>query len=404
MSRKVCQFINRLTGASLRKLLISAGFPYHKDPLSYKRIWVFIMLPFMKEESLADLALRHGSELKKLYILLNRHPESSERLLHLMSIPVFVTLLRESDLSGETEKSRRRIRIIADDTKSEKFGRHMEFIHKLSDHGKRRHITGYNCIFVTAASGDTVFPLSPVLWLPKIHPARRSRNDIAADEIARLKTVCESHGCNPEKTEILSDSAYCVQKVVISSENAWFRMITKVGDTHKFQFGDEHLTPREIIEKVKNLQWKYPEPGHCYQRITACHHTYGTVILTVRRRELNSGKTAYDVLMCSKTFINSVRIHKSCKKRWETELRFKYYRQYLRPGKSHVRKSGSVRSCLSAAAVAGLIVNLFRQTFFRKMSFRSAVRLIQKEICTWQCQLFSICCIINAPDFYCLYI
>jgi len=169
-------------------------------------------------KSLADLALRHGSELKKLYILLNRHPESSERLLHLMSIPVFVTLLRESDLSGETEKSRRRIRIIADDTKSEKFGKHMEFIHKLFDPAKKRYITGYNYIFVIAASGDTVFPLSSVLRIPETHPGHRSRNDIAADEIFRLKTACESHGCNSEETEILFDSAYCVQKVVTVAE------------------------------------------------------------------------------------------------------------------------------------------------------------------------------------------
>lgn len=381
MKKKVCQFINRITGASLRKLAISAGFPYHKDPLSYKWIWVFIMLPFMEEESLADLALSHGSELKKLYIILNSHPESFEKLLHLMSIPVFVTLLREFDLSGETEKSRRRIRIVIDDTKSEKFGKNMEFIHKLFDHAKKRYITGYNYIFVIAASGDTVFPLSSVLWLPKTHPAHRSRNDIAENEILRLKKVCESHGCNPEETEILFDSAYCVQKVANASENAGFRMITKVGNTHKFQFGNEHPTPGEITEKVKNMQWKYPEPGHCCQRITACHHTYGTVILTVRRRELNSGKIVYDVLMCNKTFINSVRIHKSYKKRWKIEMQFKYYKQYLRLGKSQFRKSGSIRSCLSAAAVAGLITGLFRQTFFRKKSFRSAVRLIQKEIC-----------------------
>ncbi|MEZ4524756.1 MAG: hypothetical protein R2941_02400 [Desulfobacterales bacterium] len=128
------------------------------------------MLPFMEEESLADLALRHGSELKKLYIILNRHPESFEKLSHLVSIPVFVRLFREFDLSNETEKSRRRIRIIVDDTKSEKFGNHMEFIHKLSDHAKKRCITGYNYIFVIAASGDTVFPLSAVLWIPETSP------------------------------------------------------------------------------------------------------------------------------------------------------------------------------------------------------------------------------------------
>jgi len=238
---------------------------------------------------------------------------------------------------------------------------------------------------MTAASGDTVFPLSAVLWIPKSCPGRRSRNDTADDEIPGLKTVYESHGCSPEETEILSDSAYCVQKVVTAAENAGFRVITKVGNTHKSEFGGEFLTPGQISEKTVNYQWKYPEPRHSCQRLTAHHHTYGTVILTVRRRELNSGKIVYDVLMSNKIFINSVRIHKSCKKRWEIEMQFKYCRQYLRPGKSQVRKSGSVRSCLSAAAVAGLIVNLFRQTFFRKMSFRSAVRLIQKRMCTWQC-------------------
>ena len=385
MKKKVCQFINRLTGVSLRKLVISAGFPYHKDPLSYELIWIFIMLPFMEEESLADLALKHGSELKRLYIILNRHPESFEKLSHLMSIPVFVRLFREFDLSDETEKSRRRIRIIVDDTKSEKFGKHMEFIHKLFDHAKKRFITGYNYIFVIAASGDMVFPISSVLWIPGTHPDHRSRNGIAADEILRLKTACERHGCNSEEIEIIFDSAYCVQKVVTTAENAGFRVITKVGNTHKFEFEGELLTPGEIAEKIKNLQWKYLEPGQSYQRITARHHTYGTVILTVRCRELNGGKIAYDVLLCSKTFINSVRIHKSYKKRWEIEMQFKYYKQYLRLGKSQFRKSGSVRSCLSAAAIAGLIAGLFRQTFFRKMSFRSAVRLIQKELCTWQC-------------------
>lgn len=380
MKKNVCQFIKNLTGSSLKNLVISAGFPYHKNPLLYERLWVFIMLPFMEEESLAELTLKHGSELKKLYILLNRYPQSSDNLLRLPSIPVFIRLPGEYELCDETEKSRRRIRIIADDTKAEKFGKNMEYIHKLFDPGKNRYISGYNYILLLAASGDTVFPLSFVLRLPKPHPGYRSRNDIAADEISELKAACESRGYNLENVEILFDSAYCVQKVVSAAQNAGLRVITKVGNTHKSEFGNELLTPREIIEKVKNLQWKYPEPRHSFHRINSRHHTYGTVILTVRRRELKNGKTVYDVLMCNKTFMNSARIHKCYKRRWEIEMHFKYYKQYLKLGKSSFRKPGSVRSCLSAAAMAGLIVNLFRQTFFRKISFRSAVRLIRKKM------------------------
>ena len=345
----------------------------------YEWLWVFIMLPFMEEESLAELSLKHGSELKKLYILLNRYPVCFDNLLRLLSIPIFIRLLGEYDLCDETEKSRRRIRIVFDDTKAEKFGMNMEFIHKLFDHGKNRYLIGYNYILLLAASGDTAFPLSFVLWLPATHPDHRSRNDIAADEILRLKTACEKRGYDLKETEILFDTAYCVQKVVTAAENAGLRVITKVADTHKFEFGGESLTPREIIEKVKNLQWKYLEPGHCYHRTSAFHHTYGTVMLTVRRRELKNGKIVYDVLMCNKNFINSVRVHKSYKKRWEIEMHFKYYKQYLKLGKSSFRKPGSVRSCLSAVAMAGLFVSLFRQNFFRKMSFRAAVRLISKS-------------------------
>jgi hypothetical protein len=49
-----------LTGKKLRILVIRAGFPYHKDPLLYHWLWVFIMLPFLDEDSLNDLSEKHG--------------------------------------------------------------------------------------------------------------------------------------------------------------------------------------------------------------------------------------------------------------------------------------------------------------------------------------------------------
>lgn len=383
MSQKIecSRLVKGLTGVNLRILVIRAGFPWHKAPSLYHWLWVFILLPFLEEDSLNDLSEKHGLELRKLYKILIRHSDAFEQLLRMLSLPLFFELMDEFNESDDTGKSRRRIRIIFDDTNVEKFGKCMEFIHKLFDHAKDRYIMGYNYVLLLAVSDDTVFPISFVLWLPKGHPDYRSKNDIARDEILLLEKECDKNGYCLEEVEILFDSAYCVQKVMKAANDVGLRIVTKSGNTHKFEFEGELLTPSKIIEKVKDRQWKYLEANHCYQRLSAQHHVYGQVVLTVRRRELKNGKIIYDVLLCNKSFYNSVRIHKSYKKRWEIEMHFKYYKQYLSLGKTQFQKVGAIRSHLLCVAIAALIVALFRCQAVRKMSFRRAVRLISHKLC-----------------------
>ncbi|MCP4347574.1 MAG: transposase [Desulfobacterales bacterium] len=295
-------------------------------------------------------------------------------------MPLFFELLGNFNLSDATAQSRLRIRIVIDDTKAEKSGKYMDFIHKLFDSAKKRYITGYNYVLILAISGDTVIPLSFVLWLPAEHPDHRSKNDIARDGINLLKKECDRRGCSLGEVEILFDSAYCVQKVMTAAEAAGFRIITKAGGTHKFEFEGELLTPNEIIEKVKDREWKYLEAGHFYQRLSAQHHVYGKLVLAVRSRRLKNGKTVYDMLICNKSFYTVPRIHVSYKKRWEIEMHFKYYKQYLSLGRSQFQKIGSIRSHLMCVAIAGLIAALFRRQSARKISFRRAVRQIAKEL------------------------
>ncbi len=54
------RFCHRLTGKTLRILLIRAGFPYHKAPHVYQWVWVFLLLPFLEEASMHELIERHG--------------------------------------------------------------------------------------------------------------------------------------------------------------------------------------------------------------------------------------------------------------------------------------------------------------------------------------------------------
>lgn len=374
------QLCKRLTGNTLRILVIQAGFPYHKGPLLYQWLWVFIMLPFLDEDSLNDLIEKHGKPLRKLYGLLRHHPEKFEKFVHLLSLPLFFELLNDFQAANATGKSRQRLKLIVDDTKAEKFGKCMDFLHKLYDHTKDKYIMGYNYVLVLVVSGTVAFPLSFILWLPKESPDYRSKNDIIRDEINNLDDICKKREHDLNEVEFLGDSAYCVQKVFAAADKAGLRIITKPGNTHKFEFEGECLTPKEIIEKVKKGQWKYLEANIWYQRVSVKHHVYGDIVLIVRSRQLKNQKDVYDVLLCNKTFYNGVRIHKSYKRRWEIELYFKYYKQYLSLGKSQFGKLGSIRSQLACVAIAALMLALFLRQAFRKISFRQAVKLMTQEL------------------------
>lgn len=54
--------------------------------------------------------------------------------------------------------------------------------------------------------------------------------------------------------------------------------------THKFEFEGQKLTPKELIEKVKNGHWKYLDSGRLYQRLLVHHHNYGDVVFCGKKK------------------------------------------------------------------------------------------------------------------------
>ena len=369
-------FIKRLINKDLRIFIIQAGFPYHKSPHLYQWLWVFILLPFLPEDTLNELSDKHGKELRHLYQIIEKYPNSFEKLVNLLAIPLFFELLEEFNNSNETKQSRTRIQLIVDDTKSEKFGHCMEFIHKLFDSGKKQYIMGYNYVFVIVVSGNFIFPLYVGLWLPEPHVNHRSKNDMLIDFIAALESLVAAKNQTLSEVEITFDSAYCVQKVMKAVEQAEFRCVTKPDNNHKFEFEGQKLTPNELIELVKNGHWKYLAKGQLYQRLSVTHHRYGKVVLLIRRKKLKNGKIIYDVLLCNCSFYTAQQINNCYLKRWNIEVQFKYYKQHLNLGKTHFRKLGGIRSALYCVAFAGILVALYCRQLSRFISFGKAVKQI----------------------------
>ena len=89
---KCCRLMSRLTGVTLRTIVIRAGFPWHKSPSLYQWMWVFILLPFLEDDSLNGLIEKHGAELRELYKILIRHADAFENLLRILTMPFFLNL------------------------------------------------------------------------------------------------------------------------------------------------------------------------------------------------------------------------------------------------------------------------------------------------------------------------
>jgi len=103
-------------------------------------------------------------------------------------------LLEDFQNSNESKQSRNRLELVVDDTKSEKYGHCMEFIHKLFDSGKKQYIIGYNYVFVIVISDNFIFPLFVSLWLPKPQSKHRSKNDIFINFIENLNSIVIEKG------------------------------------------------------------------------------------------------------------------------------------------------------------------------------------------------------------------
>ena len=82
LKKKSNSFRRKLLNKDLRILILKAGFPYHKSPHLYQWLWVFILLPFLSEETLNDLSDKHGKELRRLYQILVKYPLSFEKLVN----------------------------------------------------------------------------------------------------------------------------------------------------------------------------------------------------------------------------------------------------------------------------------------------------------------------------------
>ncbi len=375
-------FIQQILNKDLRILIIKAGFPYHKSPHLYQWLWVFILLPFLPEDTLNDLSEAHGKELRRLYEILTKYPHSFEKLVSSLAIPLFFELLEDFSNANETKQSRSRIMLIADDTKSEKYGHCMEFIHKLFDSGKKQYIMGYNYMFVLVMSGDFIFPLFVSLWLPKPHVEHRSKNDILINFIKNLNSQATAKHLTLSDIELTFDSAFCVQKVIQMVTDVQLRIVTKANNKHKFEFEGQSMTPAEIIEKVTNGHWKPLGSNRFYQRLCVNHHNYGVCVLIVRKKTLKNGKIIHDVLLCNKVFYNAHRIDKCYLKRWNIEMQFKYYKQHLNLGRSHFRTLGAIQSSLYCVAIVGLLVALYCRSIARKISFKRAVKQIMSVFTT----------------------
>jgi hypothetical protein len=124
--------------------------------------------------------------------------------------------------------------------------------------------------------------------------------------------------------EISFDSAFCVQKVIQAVDDACIcESSPKQVTTHKFEFEGQKLTPKELIEKVKNGHWKYLAPGRLYQRLFVHHHNYGDVVLIGKKENPCKMAKLFMMPCCViNVFIPQLELIHVILQRWNIEMQF----------------------------------------------------------------------------------
>jgi len=365
----------------LRNQVILAGFPYHENPHLYQWLWVFILLPFLEEDTLNELAEKHGKDLRALYRILRQYPDAFRKLVQQISWPLFFKKMATYRQRNESYQSRHHPILIADDTQSEKFGKCIAFVKKLFDYTEQRYIMAHNMVLILVGFGDVVFPMAITLWRPKDQPGHQSKNRIVADFLESLKAEAARRGVSLKDVDITFDSAYTAGFVINAATDAGLRVTSKAKSRYVFEFEGQTCSAAQIIEIVKERTWK---PLHnnnsSYQRYVCQHNQYGTVVLVIRRRKRRNGKTNYDVLFSTQLCYRAFQVDHRYRLRWTIEMHFKYYKQHLMLGKTAYRTKGSTQSAMYCVALAGIVVALYGQSFFRKMSFKTLVKQLKQKL------------------------
>jgi len=368
--------------ADLRKWVILAGFPYHKNPHLYQWLWVYILLPFLEEETLNELAEKHGKDLRALYQILRQHPDAFCNLIQQISLPLFFKELAAYTQRDASYQSRHRPILIVDDTQNEKFGKCIAFVKKLFDHKEQRYIMAHNMVLILVGFGNFVFPLTMSLWRPKDQSGHQSKNRIVADFLERLKAQADQRGLSLKTADITFDSAYTAGFVVQAARDAGLRVTSKAKSHYVFEFEGQTCSTEQIVGIVKERNWESLHNGSNYQFYRARHNCYGTVILVIRKRTCQNGKMVYDVLFSTQLSYRAFQVDHRYHLRWEIEMHFKYYKQHLMLGKTAYRTEGSIQSAMYCVVLAGIIVALDGQQFFRKVSFKTVVKHLKQKLRT----------------------
>jgi hypothetical protein len=85
---------------------------------------------FLSEDILNELSNNHGKELRSLYQILLKSPQSFKKWVILLTVPLFFELLEEFYNGNDSKQSRSRIQLIVDDTKPNQ--KNMDIVWNLS--------------------------------------------------------------------------------------------------------------------------------------------------------------------------------------------------------------------------------------------------------------------------------
>jgi len=365
----------------------------------YKKLMAFILMPIFNVKSINQI---HNQKIKDgLYNFFKNNSDTLDALTFLMfcSFQFLCYWIDYLKTKSSSVQAKNWIRIIIDDSDTQKFGKMMQCISTFFSHGNQRYIDGFQYVAIFISIGDKVkFPVAIKLYPPK---TGISKLDIAQHLLQQLFSQLQATNLwFPKHSLVLFDSWYLSKKLVAFLNQHQLKYLGKAKSNWKYRFYTDlkKYIPRNqlsIFHKFYTLFMNWTQfmvssvlqltpsavrsqwPSALYvSRVKVYHRTMKHTLLIYDKR-INENKiyltTAYE--------LNTASIIIFYSERWDIESFFRDTKQHLNLQDFGFQKFNANQIYLCFRLLSYYFLVLFRQSkpFLNRMTIGQLKNLINHK-------------------------
>lgn len=326
------------------------------------------LLQPLVSDTLHELELLTGRRRDGLYRALKAQPVQTLDVLSRVSLVLFVgALLRYQEATRPDQRTRRRVRLVLDDTLlPHSWASQQEGLQLLWDVVIKAYRLAHQLVVVSVVVGDgtEAFPL--LLHLVAATPGATKVTQ-AVQALYALDERLERWGLSLDGLDLVTDHWYLKPAVVETAQQVGLVLTTTLARNECVQLADGTAISLDrllyqLVRQAPHHDPRLDDRGY-YWRVAITHKLLGPALLIVRRRAVHQGKYfTYDFLVTTNRTAKAITVIRLLQHRWTIDVFFRESKQQLGLIPCYFHDSPTIQGLCRLRAVTYLLLQRYQRT------------------------------------------